>query len=226
MFSIESLAHLNDKPTPFYFYDLKILHNTLKDLLNASEPFKYHIHYALKANCNDEILNRIKNYGIGADCVSGNEVKKALEIGFDSNKIVFAGVGKTDKEINFAIDNDLYSINCESFEEIQVIDNLAGIKEKCVSIAIRINPNINANTHHHITTGLKGNKFGISINQVPKLIDYVKKLKNIKLDGIHFHIGSQITDLLPFKNLCETVNQIVQQLKNDGINLKNLNLGG
>lgn len=226
MFSINQISHLNDKATPYYFYDLNLLHLTLNELTKAVKPYNYHLHYALKANSNDEILELINNYHLGADCVSGNEVKKAIEMGFNSKKIVFAGVGKTDQEINLAIDSDLFSINCESLEEIQIINQMAYLKEKKVPIAIRINPNVNANTHHYITTGLKDNKFGISTSQIPDLVKEITSLKNITLEGIHFHIGSQIIDLIPFENLCSSANQIIKQLKDSGIKLKHLNLGG
>jgi diaminopimelate decarboxylase len=226
MFSLDKISHLSDKPTPFYFYDLKLLSQTLDKLVLASRPYNFKLHYALKANFNPVILEVIKNYKLGADCVSGNEVAKAIALGFNPNKIVFAGVGKTDKEINFAIDHDLFSLNCESLQEIQVINEIAAIKGKQVSIAVRINPNINANTHHHITTGLKENKFGLSISQIPELISNLSLFKNIKLEGLHFHIGSQIIDLKPFKDLCYRANEILTHFNSAGIFIKHLNMGG
>jgi len=212
--------------TPFYYYDLDILENTLKALTKESAKYNFHVHYALKANANNEILEIIKQYGLGADCVSGNEVLKAAEVGFHKSKIVFAGVGKTDKEIKIALDNDIFCLNCESIPEIEVINDLAKQKNKIANIALRINPNVDANTHHYITTGLEENKFGINMWEIDKVLETVSNASNVKLIGLHFHIGSQITDLNTFKSLCIRVNEIQEKFINKNIIVEHINVGG
>jgi len=147
MFTKEIISKFNSIPTPFYYYDLNVLKKTLEALKMESDKYNYIVHYALKANANDEILNLIKSYGIGADCVSGNEVKKAVESGFDKQHIVFAGVGKSDAEINYALEQDIFCFNCESTQELDVINELAATKNKTAQIALRINHNVKANKH-------------------------------------------------------------------------------
>lgn len=212
--------------TPFYHYNLEILEQTLDLLTEESNRYAYHIHYALKANVNDAVLATIKKHQLGADCVSGNEVKKALETGFGAENIVFAGVGKTDDEINFALDNDIFCFNCESLPEMEVINELAEKKNKVANIALRINPNINAKTHHYITTGLEENKFGINVWEMAEVIPAIKKLGNLKLIGLHFHIGSQITDLEIFRSLCLRINEIQEWFYQHHIIVEHINVGG
>src|SRR5690554_859655 len=214
------------KETPFYYYDMELLHNTLKTIIKETENKPFHVHYALKANANPRILKEIASYGFGADCVSGNEILRALECGFAPSKIAFAGVGKTDKEINIGLDNDIFCFNVESIPEIEVLNTLAAKKGKTASIALRINPNVDARTHKYITTGLNENKFGINEQDIPQTLQAVKSSNNIKLIGIHFHIGSQITDLTSFEDLCVKVKEIRNQLKEQGIDLPVLNVGG
>lgn len=212
--------------TPFYFYDIDLLAKTLTKVKDSSSKNNYHVHYALKANTNDIVLRVIKNAGLGADCVSGNEVKKSLEIGFQADKIVFAGVGKNDDEINYALQQDIFCFNCESIPEMEVINSLAKQQNKIAQIALRINPNVDAQTHKYITTGLEENKFGINFHELPDVLELLKKCSNLKLIGLHFHIGSQITDLDPFKNLCTRVNEIQHWFQQRGYQLPHLNLGG
>lgn len=212
--------------TPFYHYNLEILEQTLDLLTTESNRYGYHVHYALKANVNDAVLATIKKYQLGADCVSGNEVKKALETGFGNENIVFAGVGKTDDEIDFALDNDIFCFNCESLPEMEVINELAEKKNKIANIALRINPNINAKTHHYITTGLEENKFGINMWEMAEVIPAIKKLGNLKLIGLHFHIGSQITDLEIFRSLCLRINEIQEWFYQHHIIVEHINVGG
>ncbi len=226
MFDQTIIRKFKELQTPFYFYDVSLLNETLESIKKESGKYNYIVHYALKANANDKILNIIKDAGLGADCVSGNEVLKALECGFSSDKIVFAGVGKTDEEINVSLDNDIFCFNCESIQEIEVINNLAGLKNKSANIAIRINPNLDAKTHHYITTGLEENKFGISQWEFEQVISVIKKSKNIKLVGLHFHIGSQITDLEVFKSLCLKVNEYQEWFEQKKINFEHINVGG
>jgi diaminopimelate decarboxylase len=226
MFSETILHKFQFFKTPFYCYDLNLLRETLKSVTENAGKYGYIVHYALKANANTAILNEIKNAGLGADCVSGNEVKKAKEIGFSPNHIAFAGVGKSDEEINQALDLDIFSFNCESIHELKVINELAAKKSKIAGIALRINPNVNAYTHHYITTGLEENKFGINMWEMESVIGLLEELKNVKLIGIHFHIGSQITDLSAFKNLCLKVNEIQQWFLSRKIMYKHVNVGG
>jgi diaminopimelate decarboxylase len=226
MFSANQIERFRTTPTPFYYYDLGLLEATLKKIQDTSNVYNYHVHYALKANSNPEILELVESYGLGADCVSGNEVQRAIDCNFTNDKIVFAGVGKTDEEINTALDHNIFCFNCESIPELLVIDELAGIKNKTAQVALRINPNVNANTHHYITTGLEENKFGINMWELEAVIQVLSGLKNIKLIGLHFHIGSQITDLSAFKGLCLRVNEIQQWFYDHKIIVDHINVGG
>lgn len=226
MFKQNTLSGFQSIETPFYYYDLKLLQQTLLACKSAADKYGFHVHYAMKANFNERVLELIKINGFGADCVSGNEVKKAAELGFDASKIVFAGVGKSDKEINQALDLDIFSFNVESIQEIGIIDSLAAAKGKKAKIAIRINPNVDAQTHHYITTGLEENKFGINQWELSDCADAIRKANNLEFIGIHFHIGSQITDLNVFKSLCIKVNEIDQWFGERGFNLQVLNVGG
>jgi diaminopimelate decarboxylase len=226
MFTQERIAQLQQAPTPFYAYDLDLLDRTLAALKEASAKYNYHVHYALKANSNPEILGRIRAAGFGADCVSGNEIKRALETGFAAGDIVFAGVGKSDAEIRVALEADIFCFNCESLPEMEVIDQLARNAGKKARIALRINPNVHANTHHYITTGLEENKFGISIHELPQVVEALKEFSQLELIGIHFHIGSQITDLSVFRSLCMRVNELQEWFASRRITLKHVNVGG
>lgn len=212
--------------TPAYIYDLRLLQKTLEAVKHEAFKYKFHIHYALKANNNTKILELISNKGLGADCVSGNEIKEAIKRGFKTKEIAFAGVGKTDDEINFALENDIFSFNCESLPEIEVINELAFIKGKIAPVAMRINPNVDANTHKYITTGLEENKFGIGLWEIESILERMDALKNVQLKGLHFHIGSQITELDTFKNLCNRINQIQEKFYARQIIVEHINVGG
>ena len=212
--------------TPFYYYDTEILNNTLQTLVKEAGKYNYHIHYAVKANANPRILSIINSYGLGADCVSGGEIQAALDAGFPPEKIVFAGVGKADWEINLGLENDIFCFNAESIPELEVINEFAKIKGKCAQVALRMNPEVDAHTHHHITTGTKEDKFGINISQSDEVIHKLNTLDAIKLIGIHFHIGSQITDLIPFQKLCMRCLEIQEKLKKHGIRIEHINFGG
>ena len=207
--------------------DTDMLQRTL-DTVNseASKYNNYHVHYAVKANACQPILKQIQASGLGCDCVSGGEVKACLEAGFDPKKIVFAGVGKADWEINVGLDADIFCFNVESIPELEVINELAGDKNMKARVALRINPNVDAHTHHYITTGLNENKFGISLQQMEKVIDHIKQLKNIELIGLHFHIGSQILEIDPFEALSIRVNEIQDLMEKNGINISVINVGG
>ncbi len=226
MFDKKVIKKLGRIDTPYYYYDLELLRNTLAVVKEEADRYKYKVHYAFKANANDRILNVIRDYGFGADCVSGYEVRKALEKGFDNRKVVFAGVGKADWEINLGIDADIESFNVESIPELEIIDELAGKKNKIVNVALRINPNVNANTHHYITTGLEENKFGINQWDLDKVVDVMLNLKNVRFYGLHFHIGSQITDLKSFRDLCLRVNELQKWFVSKRLFPRIINVGG
>lgn len=226
MFNSAIVESFKDKETPFYYYDLSLLKETLNECKTAADQYRFHVHFALKSNFNDRVLNIIKSKGYGADCVSGGEIKKAVEIGFKKEQIVFAGVGKSDAEINYALDQNIFSFNVESIQELEVINELASAKGKIASVAIRINPNVDAHTHHYITTGLDENKFGINTWDLPAVSETLKACKNLSFLGIHFHVGSQITDMNVFKSLCIKVNEMQLWFEERGMPVKVLNVGG
>ena len=212
--------------TPFFYYNMDLLSETIQKVKTESEKYGFVVHYALKANSNPKILKLISDNGFGADCVSGNEVQKAIENGYDPDKIVYAGVGKSDWEINIALNHNIYCFNCESVPELNVINDLASARNKVAQVALRINPNINALTHHYITTGIEENKFGINMWELYELVELIINLKSIKLIGLHFHIGSQIRDLMSFKDLCLRINEIQKWFTNQNIDIKEINVGG
>lgn len=222
-FPVEKFKQL---PTPFYYYDMQLLQQTLDVVKTESGKYGYHVHFAIKANANPRLLTLIAKNGLGADCVSGGEVRAALDAGFPANKIVFAGVGKADWEINLGLDNDIFCFNVESLAELEVINELAAAKQKVASIALRINPEVDAHTHAKITTGMKENKFGINLSQLASVTDRLADMKHVRLIGIHCHIGSQITDMSAFRNLTIRINEIQDDLAAKGIVVENLNFGG
>ncbi|MDE5986952.1 MAG: diaminopimelate decarboxylase [Prevotella sp.] len=225
--TIFPIEKFKDIETPFYYYDTELLRKTL-DTIN-SEAGKYEnfcIHYAIKANANPKILRIISEAGLGADCVSGNEIKAAIEAGFPAEKIVYAGVAKTDKEILLGIDNDIFCFNCESIEELEIIQQLAASRGKKARIAFRINPDVGAHTHANITTGLAEIKFGIPMADMEKVIMLAKNMTNIEFVGLHFHIGSQILQMDDFEALCNRVNELQNRLEEQGITIQNINVGG
>jgi diaminopimelate decarboxylase len=226
MFSNKNISDFASLETPFYYYDLSLLAETLKTCADAAKVYNFHVHYAMKANFNARVIEKIKSVGFGADCVSGGEVSKALETGFSKDQIVFAGVGKSDKEINGALDQDIFCFNVESVQELEVINELAVAKGKVAKVAIRINPNVDAHTHHNITTGLDENKFGVNSWDLPACAEVLKQSANLEFIGIHFHIGSQITNLDVYKNLCVRVNEFAVWFEERGFVVRVLNVGG
>lgn len=213
--------------TPFYYYDTNLLRETLRAINAESGKYgNYCVHYAVKANANPKILGIIRESGLGADCVSGGEIAAAIKAGFPAGKIVFAGVGKTDKEINMALDYDIFCFNVESVPEMEVINELAAAKNKVARIAFRLNPDVGAHTHANITTGLAENKFGISMNDMDYVIDRSLELKNVKFVGLHFHIGSQIMDMGDFIALCNRINGLQEKLYARQIIVEHVNVGG
>ncbi|MGB9638529.1 MAG: diaminopimelate decarboxylase [bacterium] len=211
--------------TPAYYYDLDILNSTIKDLLENSKLLNSIVCYSFKANANDKILKEIQKYNLGADCVSLNEMKKAKELNF--NPIVLAGVGKTDEELEFAILNEIFSINVESIQELKIIIEFIHKLNKKANISLRINPNIDPLTHKYITTGLEENKFGINFNELPEVINTIENNKEkLNFIGLHFHIGSQILDFNVFKNYCLKINETIKYFEERNFKIKYVNVGG
>lgn len=213
--------------TPFYYYDANLLRDTLNVIRTEAAKYnKFCVHYAIKANANPKVLSIIREHGLGADCVSGGEISAAIKAGFPASKIVFAGVGKTDREINLGLDHDIFCFNVESVPELEVINELAAAKGKIARIAFRINPDVGAHTHANITTGLAENKFGISMRDMDKVIDRALEMNNVKFVGLHFHIGSQILDMGDFVALCNRINELQEKLYARQIIVEHINVGG
>ena len=213
--------------TPFYYYDTDLLQKTLDTIKTEAGRYEnFEVHYAIKANANPKVLSIIAHAGLGADCVSGGEIEAALKAGFPASKIVFAGVGKADWEINLGLDADIFCFNVESVPELEVINELAAAKGKTAHVCFRINPNVGAHTHANITTGLAENKFGIAMDDMESIIEEAAGMKNIEFLGLHFHIGSQILDMGDFVALCNRINDLQQQLERHHIKVRNINVGG
>ena len=213
--------------TPFYYYDADLLRKTLQTINDEVERHEnWHVHYAVKANANPSLLRIIRNAGFGADCVSGGEIEACIRAGFPASKIVYAGVGKSDWEINLGLDNNIFCFNVESIPELEVINQLAHQKSKTARVAFRLNPNVGAHTHANITTGLAENKFGIAMRDMVPVIEHATCLQNIQVVGLHFHIGSQILDMNDFKALCNRVNELQDELERHRITVEHINVGG
>ena len=220
-------AKFQDIQTPFYYYDTELLRETLRAINNEAQKHEgFCVHYAVKANANPKLLRIIREAGLGADCVSGGEIDASVKAGFPSSKIVFAGVGKSDWEINLGLDNDIFCFNVESIPELEVINELAAAKDKVARVAFRLNPNVGAHTHANITTGLAENKFGIDMRDMLKVIEEARSMSNVKVVGLHFHIGSQILDMSDFEALCNRVNELQLELERHQIVLDHINVGG
>lgn len=212
--------------TPFYYYDTQLLDQTLDILRDMSNYPGFRVHYAIKANANPVILSHILNAGLGVDAVSGGEIQAALNVGFAPDKIVFAGVGKRDDEIELALNHGIECLNVESEAELEVIESIAAAMGVKAPVALRVNPNIDAHTHSYITTGLAENKFGISIEMLEAIVKRCVASPHIDLRGLHFHIGSQITQSDPFRMLCNVVNNLQDHYNAQGIYFPIINVGG
>ena len=213
--------------TPFYYYDCDLLRETLQTINNELKKYEnFIVHYAVKANANAKVLNVIQQTGMGADCVSGGEIQRCLDSGFPADKIVYAGVGKADWEINLGLDHDIFCFNVESVAELEVINELAAKKGKTANVCFRINPDVGAHTHEKITTGLAENKFGIAMQDMLPTILAASKMENIHFIGLHFHIGSQLLEMTDFRHLCSRINEIQDSLEQENIRIKNINVGG
>lgn len=226
MLNYHKIESFKSIQTPFYYYDLELLQQNLNALENATKKNNLHVHYALKANTNEPILRLIREAGLGADCVSGNEVKRAIETGFKPDKIVFAGVGKTDDEIRYALNQQISCFNVESIHELIVINEICEEMSVNAPVALRINPDIDAKTNQKITTGTRFDKFGIAKDEIAEVLNLLPQLERLIFKGLHFHIGSQITDMAVFKTLAKEINVIQNQFAESGFKVKVLNLGG
>ena len=224
IFPLDKMERLR---TPFYYYDAELLRKTLQTIREeVSKHEGFCVHYAVKANANPKVLRIIREAGLGVDCVSGGEIEASIKAGFPSQRIVYAGVGKSDWEINLGLDNDIFCFNVESIPELEVINELAAQKGKVARVAFRLNPNVGAHTHANITTGLAENKFGIDMRDMLKVIEEASQMTNIKVVGLHFHIGSQILDMGDFEALCNRVNELQNELERHRIRLEHINVGG
>jgi len=213
--------------TPFYYYDTDLLLQTLRTIhAETDRRPQFMVHYAVKANANPKILRMIAQSGLGADCVSGGEIKAALRAGFPPEKIVYAGVGKSDWEINLGLSHDIFCFNVESLAELEVINQLAANQKKVARVCLRINPNVGAHTHANITTGLAENKFGIAMDDMQQAIEEAEHFSNIDFMGLHFHIGSQILDMGDFEALCNRINNLQETLERHRIRIQHINVGG
>lgn len=227
MLNTNQIADLEKIRTPYYLYDIRLLEKTVEEVRFLSEKYGIEVHYAVKANSESRILRYIAGKGLGADCVSGNEVVCALENGFPAGKIAFAGVGKTDEEIEIALRTGIFAMVCESLHEISVVDEIASGLGIRASIMVRINPNIDAHTHKYITTGLDDNKFGIAEHEFGDLVELLGKCRSVDFRGLHFHIGSQITEVKEVFSLeCMRARSIVSYFESAGLNVDNIDLGG
>ncbi|PDH43692.1 MAG: diaminopimelate decarboxylase [Rhodothermaeota bacterium MED-G18] len=224
MFQSELVKRFINLSTPFYYYDLEILEKNLLNLKNSLKPYNK-VHFSVKSNTNPRILSVIKNFNLGIDAVSANEIKHCINLGFTPRDIVFAGVGKSDEEIEYGIINNISYFNVESLQELKVIDSISKKFSKKTTVSIRINPNIKSETHKKIQTGSSDDKFGIDLNDISH-IPKLRKLENINITGLHFHIGSQIINLKPFHDLCMISNEILNYLRENDIKIKNINVGG
>lgn len=223
-FPLEKFKELR---TPFYYYDTTLLRETLTTIRREADKYtNFCVHYAVKANANPRLLRIIREAGLGADCVSGGEIEAALKAGFPAEKIVYAGVGKSDWEIELGLDNDIFCFNVESEPELEVINALAADRHKTARVALRINPNVGAHTHANITTGLAENKFGIALEDMDRVIDLAQSLPHVQLVGLHFHIGSQILDMGDFVALCNRINELQDRLCQRHLIVEHINVGG
>ncbi|MCI5450856.1 diaminopimelate decarboxylase [bacterium] len=221
------IERFQDIRTPFYYYDTQLLDQTLAAICQETSKHEgYHLHYAVKACANPKVLRHIKDAGMGADCVSGGEIQACLDAGFPAGEIVFAGVGKSDWEIELGLNAGIQYFNVESIPELEVINDIAARMGKTARVSFRINPNVGAHTHANITTGLAENKFGIAMEDMERVIAMAQSMSNVSFVGLHFHIGSQILEMNDFVDLSIRVNELQDRLNAQGIMVENINVGG
>ncbi len=213
--------------TPLYVYSSEQIKDNFRRLRKAFGIVPgARILYALKANSNPELLGLISSLGAGADTVSAGEIFLALKAGFPPSSISLAGVGKTDRDIDFALARDIGVIIVESDEELGVISERAAALGRTARILLRINPDVDARTHPHISTGLKENKFGININEAGETVKRALRSKSIDLLGVHSHIGSQVTEHAPFEEAADSIREFVIRIQKEGANIRQIDLGG
>lgn len=212
--------------TPFYLYSQQTLVDHYRKLDTAFDGIDHLICYSIKANFNLALCKLLREQGCGADIVSGGELYRALKAGFDPQKIVYAGVGKTAAEIEYALKSNILMFNVESMPEAELINQIATRLNKKAKIAIRVNPDVDAHTHDYITTGKKENKFGIDYQAAPDFYRTVKKMTNLEVVGMHIHIGSQIATPQPYVDSIKRLISLLRNLREEGIQLDILNIGG
>ena len=216
----------NSRATPFYCYSKKAITDNYNNFKNSFKNINVKICFSLKSNSNLSILSVLSNLGAGADVVSEGELKKALKASIKPNDIVFSGVGKSDDEIIYAIKHRCFQINIESISELKRVDTIAGKIGVRQKVALRINPNVDANTHGKITTGKIENKFGISTADAFEIFKNYSQYENIILDGIAFHIGSNIQEIKPFEDSFKTTSELIKNLNDINISIKTVDVGG
>lgn len=226
MLSARITHRLRGLPTPFYLYDADLLERTLKAVVRASGLYGYEVHYALKANFEPRVCELVRRFGLGVDCVSGNEVRFAIESGFPASKVVYAGVGKSDAEITYGLEQGIFAFNCESRQEVRVINDLAAGMGRVAAIALRINPDVDPHSHRYISTGQADSKFGIAYREISELTAELDGMTNVRVVGLHFHIGSQIRNMQVFEKLCRRVNMLWEWFTVQGFRLEHINVGG
>jgi len=221
--NISAISLTKKYKTPFYCYSLSQLKSNFYNFNNAFRKIKPLICFSVKSNANIALLKELKKIGSGADVVSAGELLKATKAGISSKKIVFSGIGKTSDEIQLAIKNKVLLINIESESEANLINKISKKMSRTTSVGIRLNPNITGKTNKKISTGGKDDKFGLSFNDFVSLCKKINSMKNLKLEGLSVHIGSQITNIEPFRKVLSVLNQIISKTK---VNFKFVDLGG
>jgi diaminopimelate decarboxylase len=212
--------------TPTYVYSYAALERTYRELDEAFSGLDHLVCYAAKANGNLAIMRALASFGAGADIVSGGELYRAMRSGFDPKKVVFAGVGKTEDELMAGLGERILLFNVESASELETLERLAGRHGKRARVALRVNPDVDAETHEHVSTGHGASKFGIPIEEALRLADTIGQYRNVDLIGVHQHIGSQISKLAPFVESVEKSAGLVEELKRRGLDVKYFNIGG
>lgn len=222
-----NISQLQGIQTPAYIYDRALLSETLATIKGeTANDDNFHVHYAIKANDHPEVLQMVAHEGFGADCVSGGEIRAALAAGIPASEIAFAGVGKADWEIRLALDAGIGMFNVESREELEVINEIASAANSVARISLRINPDVDAHTHEHITTGRAENKFGIAHQQMTEVVRLAQDMPHVEFIGLHFHIGSQLLEMDSYEALCSRINELQDELERAGIRADNINVGG
>ncbi|HKH77186.1 MAG TPA: diaminopimelate decarboxylase, partial [Rubrobacteraceae bacterium] len=212
--------------TPTYVYSYAALERSYRELDEAFSGLDHLVCYAAKANGNLAIMRALASFGAGVDIVSGGELYRAMRSGFDPKKVVFAGVGKTEDELMAGLGERILLFNVESASELETLERLAGRHGKRARVSLRVNPDVDAETHEHVSTGHGASKFGIPIEEALRLAETIGQYRNVDLIGVHQHIGSQISKLAPFVESVEKSAGLVEELKRRGLDVKYFNIGG